>query len=105
MFRKSGPRVHPVAKSDITRARNALVGRILEGHGTAPRAWRRAAFENAGLAAPLSTLVDKVAKHAHRITDQRPNPEGNCQRCLNPFHDPRPAPKQTPYKRPCKLFP
>src|SRR5215470_12457134 len=22
------------------------------------------------------------------------NPEGNCQRCLDPFHDPRPAPTQ-----------
>jgi len=70
MFRKSGPRADPVAKLDITRARNALVARILEGHGTAPQAWRRAAFENAGLTEPLSTLVDKVAKHAHRITDQ-----------------------------------
>jgi hypothetical protein len=70
MSRKSGPKADPVAKSDITRARNALVGRILEGHGTAPRAWRRAAFENAGLAEPLRTLVDKVAKHAHRVTDQ-----------------------------------
>jgi hypothetical protein len=70
MSRKSGPRADPVAKSDITRARNALVARILEGQGTAPRVWRRAAVENAGLAEPLSTLVDKVAKHAHRVTDQ-----------------------------------
>jgi len=32
-------------------------------------AQRRAAFNNAGLAEPLSTLIDKVARHAYRVTD------------------------------------
>jgi hypothetical protein len=31
---------------------------------------RHAAFDNAGLAWPLRTLIDKVAKHAHKITDE-----------------------------------
>lgn len=53
-----------------TEARNALVTRILEGDGKASRAERLAAFENAGLAEPASTLIDKVAKHAHRINDE-----------------------------------
>ncbi|MPZ57049.1 MAG: hypothetical protein GEU91_11245 [Rhizobiales bacterium] len=47
-----------------------LVARILGGDGEAPPAWRRAAFDNSGLAEPLSALVDKVARHAHRVTDQ-----------------------------------
>ena len=48
--------------SDIRQARKALVARILEGSGHASRTQRRAAFENAGLAAPVSMLIDKVAK-------------------------------------------
>jgi len=55
--------------SEIRQARKALVARILEGEGKASVAQRRAAFDNAGLAEPLSTLVDKVAKHAYKVTD------------------------------------
>jgi hypothetical protein len=55
--------------SDITQARHALIARLLEGDGTASHADRRAAFDNAGLAAPLNMLVDKVAKRAYTITD------------------------------------
>jgi hypothetical protein len=58
-----------VAKSEITQARKALVARILEGDGKASHAQRRAAFDNAGLAEPLCTLVDKVAEHANQVTD------------------------------------
>jgi len=56
--------------SDITQARRALVARILEERGEASRAQRRAAFDGAGLPEPLRTLIDKVAKYAHRITDE-----------------------------------
>ena len=55
--------------SDITHARKTLVARILEGDGRASHAQRRAAFDNAGLAEPLRTLIDKVAKHAYKVTD------------------------------------
>jgi alkylhydroperoxidase family enzyme len=55
--------------ADITQARQALVARILDDKGEAPAAQRRAAFDNAGLTGPVATLVDKVAKHAHRVTD------------------------------------
>jgi|SRR5499426_3658220 len=54
----------------INRARRALVARILEGEGKASHAQRRAAFDNAGLTDPLSTLIDKVARHAYKITDE-----------------------------------
>ena len=56
--------------SDITQARRALLVRILEGDGKAPHAQRRAAFDNARLAEPLSTLIDKVARQAHKVTDE-----------------------------------
>lgn len=55
--------------SDITLARKALVARILEGNGRASLAQRRAAFDNAGVPDPLRTLIDKVARHAYRVTD------------------------------------
>jgi len=56
--------------SNITHARKALVARIVDGGGRASHAERRAAFDNAGLAEPLSTLIDRVAKHANRVTDE-----------------------------------
>ena len=56
--------------SDITLARKALVARIVEGDGRASGAQRRAAFDNAGLAEPLRALIDKVARHAYKVTDQ-----------------------------------
>jgi len=56
--------------SDITQARRAVVARILEGDGRASHAQRRAAFDNAGLVQPLSTLIDKVAKRAYTVTDE-----------------------------------
>ena len=56
--------------SDIRQARKALVVRILEGDGEASRALRRAAFDNAGLVEPVSTLVHKVTIHADKVTDE-----------------------------------
>jgi hypothetical protein len=56
--------------ADIKQARRALVARILEGEGKASLDQRRAAFNNACHADPLSTLIDKVARYAHKITDE-----------------------------------
>ena len=56
--------------SDIRQARKALASRILEGDGKASPSERRAAFSNSGLAGPLGTLVDKVARHAYKVTDE-----------------------------------
>ena len=56
--------------SDIRQAQKALVRRILEGDGKASPSERRAAFNNNGVAEPLGTLVDKVAKHAYRVTEE-----------------------------------
>ncbi len=50
-------------------AHRALVARILEGDGRAPRDQRRAAFDNSGLGEPLRTLIDKVAERPTQIND------------------------------------
>jgi alkylhydroperoxidase family enzyme len=56
--------------SDFKNAHKALVSRILEGDGSASRAQRRSAFDNAGLAEPVRALIGKVAKHAYSVTDE-----------------------------------
>jgi alkylhydroperoxidase family enzyme len=56
--------------SDIRQARSALVTRILEGDGKSLHAQRRAAVENAAVGEPLSTLIQKVTKHAYKVTDE-----------------------------------
>jgi len=56
--------------SDITQLHRALVARILDGDGKAPPGLRRAAFDNAALDEPMRTLIEKVAYHAYRVTDE-----------------------------------
>jgi hypothetical protein len=56
--------------SDITQLHRALIARVLDGDGKAPTELRRAAFDNAGLGEPTRTLIDKVAHHAYRVTDE-----------------------------------
>src|SRR4249919_3605964 len=55
------------AMSDITQAHKTFVARVLEGDGWASPAQRRAAFDNAGLAEPLCTLIDKIVKRAYTV--------------------------------------
>ena len=56
--------------ANITHAREELIARILDGDGHATREQRRAAFDNARLDGAVAALVDKVAKHAYRVTDE-----------------------------------
>jgi hypothetical protein len=56
--------------SDIRQARTTLTSRILEGDGRASPSARKAGFNNIGLSGPLGTLVEKVAKHPSRVTDE-----------------------------------
>jgi alkylhydroperoxidase family enzyme len=56
--------------SDIRQARKALERRILEGPGKASFADRRDAVNNSDVEGPLSGLVEKVGRHAHRVTDE-----------------------------------
>ena len=55
---------------EIAQLHRELVVRVLAGKGTAARELRRAAFDNAGLSQPIRTLVEKVANHAYRVTDE-----------------------------------
>jgi len=41
----------------------------LDGRGDTSPAQRRAAFDNAGLPEPVSRVVEKVARHAYKVTD------------------------------------
>ncbi|TJZ78235.1 hypothetical protein FCG67_09160 [Rhodococcus oryzae] len=56
--------------SDITQLHHALVARVMDGDGTAPPELRRAAFDNAGLGEPMRALIEKVADHAYKVTDE-----------------------------------
>jgi hypothetical protein len=56
--------------SDITKLHRALVARVVDGDGTASQGVRRAAFDNVGLAEPMCTLIEKVAHHSYRVTDE-----------------------------------
>jgi alkylhydroperoxidase family enzyme len=56
--------------SDVRQARTALVARILEGDGKVSRTQRRAAFDGSEVAAPARALIQKVAKHAYKVTDE-----------------------------------
>ncbi|WP_029116061.1 hypothetical protein [Mycobacterium sp. URHB0044] len=55
--------------SDITQLHRALIARVRDGNATAPTSLRRAAFDDVGLDEPVRTLIDKVARHANRVTD------------------------------------
>lgn len=60
----------PRDMSEITELHGALLARIFGGTATAPLDLRRAAFDNAGLDEPISTLVDKVALGSYRVIDE-----------------------------------
>ncbi len=55
---------------EIAQLHRELVARVLEGNGQAAPELRRAAFDDAGLSEPIRTLIEKVAKHAYRVTDE-----------------------------------
>ena len=55
--------------SDFTSLHSSLVARVLEGDGRASPEIRRAAFDNEGLAEPISQFVEKVAHSARMVTD------------------------------------
>lgn len=56
--------------SDIREAREALVARILGGNGTTSLTQRSEAFNNAWRTKPTSTLIERVATHARKVSDE-----------------------------------
>jgi alkylhydroperoxidase/carboxymuconolactone decarboxylase family protein YurZ len=55
---------------EIAQLHRELVARVLEGNGHAAPELRRAAFDDAGLSEPIRSLIEKVANHAYRVTDE-----------------------------------
>lgn len=55
---------------EIAQLHRELVARVLQGTGKAAPELRRAAFDNACLSEPIRTLIEKVAGHAYRVTDE-----------------------------------
>lgn len=49
--------------------KNQLVSAVLAAPGDTPGDLRRAALDNRGVPAPFAAYVDKVARHAYRVTD------------------------------------
>lgn len=56
--------------SNITQARQAVIDRVLRGDGRASAEHRRAAYDNQNVPEKLRPLIDKVAKHAYKVTDE-----------------------------------
>lgn len=55
---------------EVTRLRKAAVERALQGAGKARGDQRRAAYDNRELTGPVRELIEKVAQHAWKITDE-----------------------------------
>ena len=56
--------------ANVTKHRKAAIERVLAGPGVATMAARRAAFDNHGVVEAARPLIDKVAKHAYKVTDE-----------------------------------
>jgi hypothetical protein len=52
------------------RLREIVVEGVLDGPGVASHAARRAAFENRLGSGPAAALIDKVTRHAWKVTDE-----------------------------------
>jgi hypothetical protein len=58
--------------SDATnRFRQAVLDRVLHGPGMTSVAARQAAFDNRGVDSRAQALVDTVARHAWKVTDEQ----------------------------------
>jgi hypothetical protein len=58
--------------ADTTRLRQAVIDRTLKGDGKSAADQRRAAYDlnKAALAEPVRALIEKVARHAYKVTDE-----------------------------------
>jgi hypothetical protein len=57
--------------TDTRRQREAIVANVLDGKAVAKPQLRRVAFDNGSdIAEPVRQLLDKVTRHAYKVTDQ-----------------------------------
>ena len=54
----------------VLRARKTVVERVLHGPAATSGDLRRAAFDNLGVPGRTQLFIDKVARHAYRVTDE-----------------------------------
>ena len=54
----------------VSRMRKTVVERVLHGAGKTSGTERRAAFDNRDVPAAARALIDKVANHAWKVTDE-----------------------------------
>jgi hypothetical protein len=50
--------------------REAVIERVLHGHGTVSGQDRRAGFDNTEVPEGARTLIDKVTRNAYKVTDE-----------------------------------
>ena len=50
--------------------RDRVFQRVFDGPGESPSELRRAAAEGAGVTEALQSLVDKIHRHAYKVTDE-----------------------------------
>ena len=50
--------------------RDRILGSVLAGPGVSDAALRRTAAEGIGVTADLEPLIDKIHRHAYRVTDE-----------------------------------
>ena len=65
----SGPQFVAVTTDPHAHLRDRVLERVLEGDGDMDAAIRQAAAEGRGVPADVQTLVDKIHRHAYKVTD------------------------------------
>jgi hypothetical protein len=58
-----------VTNDPHARLRDRVLGRVLEGPGESEATVRKAAADGSGVPGDLQPLVDKIHRHAYRVTD------------------------------------
>lgn len=58
-----------MANDPYGQLRDRVLDRVLDGEGESDPAIRRAAAEGRGVPADLQALVDKIHRHAYKVTD------------------------------------
>jgi len=56
--------------TNISQARKAATARILDGDGKSSSQHRHAAFRNQEVPEGVRALIEKIAKHAYKVTDE-----------------------------------
>lgn len=56
--------------SNIAQRREALIARVIDGDGKSSSQDRKAAFRNQEVPEGIRALIEKIAKHAYKVTDE-----------------------------------